>query len=130
MKLLQPRASGTCLVKGHDLAWPGLPNRPGPSEAALTPLLHAPPFPSQVWRDQGGTESVTILPAQFAVSFLSRRLLLVPLCCPDWARLRAVIASNLSTVPQKQTNKARVPLLRPTWFLSGLCCYRTMYEHV
>lgn len=29
---------------------------------------------------------------------------------------------NLCTVSQKQTTKARLPLLLPTWFLSGLCC--------
>lgn len=29
---------------------------------------------------------------------------------------------NLCTVSQKQTTKARLPLLLPTWFLSGLSC--------
>lgn len=95
------------------------------------------PFPSQVWREQGGMESVKIMSAQFALSFFFSRLLLLHLCCPDWSTLRAAIAHssfpptpflllcsviNLCTVWQKQTTEARLPLLLPVQFLSELCC--------
>lgn len=132
----------------HTSSLSGLPNRPRwipqaarekmfltndgmavPKEAALTLVPYSLPFASQVWQEQGGMESVKILSAQFALSFFSRLLLPAHLCCPDWSKLRAVIA--YSPFPPSSHGPSSIFVLshrnkQPSSFTSYLVPFRAV----